>query len=192
VPHRARPELSPRHPIHVTLRIVRGLPTLRTKAQHRVVRDALRSGTRTGTRVVHYSVQSNHIHLILEAEGKQSLARGLQGLEIRVAKALNRALDRKGQIFSVRYHARALRTPREVRNALLYVLHNARHHAAQLGVRPARGWVDPCSSATSFDGYDRSPTAGCAPPILPPPETWLLRVGWRRHGLLRIEESPKS
>ena len=106
---------------------------------------------------------------------------------------MNSLLERKGRVFSDRYHDRLLNTPAEVRNALAYVLNNARRHAASSGHSRPPGWVDPCSSGSDFDGwasalrawtrYDR----GLA---LPRAQSWLLKEGWRRIGLIRIDEVP--
>jgi REP element-mobilizing transposase RayT len=82
----------------------------------RVVRAAiLAGGHRADFRVVEFSVQSNHVHLLVEAEGAASLTRGMNGLEVRLARRINRALGRSGAFFADRYHARSLRTPTEVR-----------------------------------------------------------------------------
>lgn len=124
-----------------------------------------------GFSLVHFSVQDDHLHLIAEARDRRALARGIQGLSIRVARAVNRRLERKGRLFADRYHARALKTPREVRFALRYVLLNVRKHAARApfgsalpataargaaaGERVPKGFVDPRSSAAWFDGFGR-------------------------------------
>ncbi len=119
VPHRARPKLSGRHPLHVTLRLVDGLPTLRSRAAHAVLREALRAGAdRNGFRLVHYGALSNHVHLVCEAEDERALARGLQGVTARIVSALNRFWRRVGALFADRYHARELRAPRDVRDVL--------------------------------------------------------------------------
>ena len=86
-------------------------------------------------------------------------------------------------MFAERYHAHILRTPREVRNALGYVLHNARHHATGFGQRMPRGWVDPCSSAPAFFGLVDGPAVAA-------PRTWLRREGYRRAGPVLIDEMP--
>jgi len=79
-----------------------------------------------------------------------------------------------------------LTTPRAVRNALVYVLMNVRkHHGGDVG-------LDPCSSALFFDGW-REPVM--VPSKLPPvvrARSWLATVGWRRHGLLGIDERPRA
>jgi hypothetical protein len=150
---------------------------------------------RLGARLVQYSIQSNHLHLIVEAEGRLALSRAMQGLAVRLARRLNAQMGRRGRVFADRFHARALRTPLEVRRALLYVLHNHRHHASYHRAPNHRAGadLDPLSSAALFDGFSDCKRA---PPIRDPPvaepSTWLLRIGWRRHGLLGRDESPSS
>jgi REP element-mobilizing transposase RayT len=181
VPHDARPELAARHPVHVTLRLARGLPSLRQRRSHRVLQDAMRARReRLGLRLVQYSVQSNHVHLVVEADGRESLSRGMQGLTVRMARALNRAWTRAGKVFADRHHAHALRTPREVRNALAYVLQNARKHGARLVEA-----IDPFSSGVWFDGWVDRPVRDDRDSPVTPARTWLLRVGWRWHGAIR-------
>jgi REP element-mobilizing transposase RayT len=179
VPHREREAVAARHPVHVTMRVAEGLPSLRGKGAFRVVRECLRvAKARLGARVVHFSVMGNHVHLIVEAAGKRVLARAMQGLKIRVAKGLNRTWGRGGTVFAERYHAHVLKTPAEVRNALCYVLNNARKHRLRLA-----GDLDPCASGAWFDGWkgrrtspvqvdDEAPVAA--------PHTWLVLEGWRR------------
>src|SRR5262249_11833480 len=152
---------------------------------------------------VHYSVQGNHIHLIAEAVDRRALTRGMMGLVIRVALRSNRARGRKGRVFSERYHARQLKTPLEVRRALLYVLRNDRRHQPH-GAWSLPAWhFDSCSSASEFDGWresellyvalqrerERRGSKG-AEATTAPASGFLLRVAWRRHGLLRLDEAP--
>jgi hypothetical protein len=137
-------------------------------------------------RVIQFSVQTDHVHALVEATDTYALSRGLQGLAIRLARAVNRALGRHGKVWADRYHARGLATPREVRNALVYVLHNFRkHHTGGTG-------LDPCSSAAWFDGFrDSSAPSPVGRPVALP-RTWLAAVGWRRRGLIGIAEVPAS
>jgi hypothetical protein len=146
---------------------------------------------RLGLRLVHWSVQGNHVHMIVESEGKSALARGMQGLSVRIARGLNGLLGRRGRVFGDRYHARALATPRETRNALAYVLLNRRHHHRERGLPVPLG-LDPCSSACSFDGWKRKPAVQAETVLatVRAPRTWLLREGWRRHGLIDAREVP--
>jgi hypothetical protein len=149
-----------------------------------VVAAALRRVTGGGFRLCEFSVQADHIHLLVEADGAPGWRRGIQGLAIRLAKAVNRALGRRGAVWHGRYHARRLATPREIRNAFVYVLANWRKHER----RPCG--LDPCSSAAWFTGWrDR---AANSPSPLAAPRTWLARVGWRRHGLIGFQEGPRG
>jgi len=168
----------------VTLRARDGVAWLRRPVAYRALVRALSRASRDEFRVVHFSVQTNHVDLICEAAGKAALSRGMRGAAIRISLAVNRAMGRRGALWCGRYHARTLATPRMVRNALVYVLANVRKH-----LRAVAG-LDPCSSAPWFDGFRerRTVTATWAPTA--PPSTWLLRVGWRRHGLIDVRESP--
>jgi REP element-mobilizing transposase RayT len=200
-PHRARPLHRAGEPVHVTLRAriapLRSqflFPTLRLA----LVRAARRDPERF--RIVHFSIQKDHIHLLVEAEDKRALSSGIRGLMIRVARYANDLLGRRGAFWADRWHGRALTSPRTVRNGLVYVLANFRKHEhggtpSQYGNggRMQRAGLDPYSSAAWFDGWrDRSP------PSAPRAEdarcfvgrTWLLRVGWRKHGLLELTEAP--
>jgi REP element-mobilizing transposase RayT len=171
VAHRARGEWTRPMPLHVTLRMAPHVYNLRSRRSFRVIASALRlGGDRFDVRVVEFSVQGNHIHLVVEAPNRHALARAIQGLSIRVAKGLNRMMGRSGRVFDDRYHARMLRTPTEVRHAIHYVLENARKHATQRGETYAPDYMDPYSSA------------GAPDVVLPRAQTWLLRVGSKRAG----------
>ena len=188
VSHAARAKLPSRFPVHVTVRLREGLPGLRCKPAYAALRAAFTAGCqRFGFRLTEYSVQRNHIHLIAEAKERRALSRGVQGLLIRVAKALNRLWGRKGSVFADRYHSRQLRTPKEVRSCLAYVLNNARRH----GLRLAQG-VDLFSSACWFDGWREKLRTRGMPAACPvaTARTWLLAEGWRRRGLIGLGEVP--
>src|SRR5262245_45844057 len=184
--HRKREQHDAHCPAHVTLRAAVGLTSLRADRVFPAVRSALVAATSSRFRVLHFSVQSDHLHLLVEADTPTGFERGVRGLAIRVAKAVNRILGRRGRVWSDRYHSRLLRTPREVRNAIVYVLNNWRKH-----VRGARG-LDARSSAAWFDGWSRAPArVGEASPVVAP-RTWLARVGWRRRGLIDVNEAPRG
>lgn len=185
VPHRGREQHDSRHPAHVTLRAAALPASLRQQRVFVAVQGALGRASGDGFRVLHFSVQSNHVHLIVEADGATRFTRGLQGLAIRVARAVNRVLGRRGAVWAERFHARWLTTPRAVRNALVYVLQNWRKHG-----RRERG-VDPCSSARWFGGWEGPVAAEMSAPVVTA-RTWLARWGWRRHGLIRPGEVPRS
>jgi REP element-mobilizing transposase RayT len=192
VTHRARPRVDARTPVHVTLRLRRDVPNLRSQlGMHVVWRAFAAARDRLGMRLVHWSAQRDHLHLLVEPESGRALSRGVQGLCIRLAKALNHAFGRRGGVFADRYHGVPLRSPRQTRNALAYVLLNARHHASGRGEALSRG-LDACSSSPCFDGWTvpRPPTHGPLSGTVHPAATWLLRTGWRRHGLIHPFEVP--
>ena len=208
--NRARAEHHSWQPVHVTLRA--RLSPLRSQFVFPSVRMALVRATRRDParfRVVHFSVQRDHVHLVVEAADARALSSGVSGLMIRVARYVNDLLARQGSLWADRWHGRALRTPREVRNAIVYVLANARKHAR---IEQPPG-IDPYSSALWFDGWSDSRyefaigppmapaflgTRECDAAASPAPSardfathTWLGRVGWRRYGLIATTETPK-
>jgi REP element-mobilizing transposase RayT len=135
--------------------------------------------------VVEFSIQDNHLHLIVEARGPDAHAKlrsGVSGLVISFAKRLNMMLGRRGKVWGDRWHGRELRSPREVRSALVYVFRNvARHGARMIG----DGIVDQLSSALRFAGWTTplhwTLDTGPRWPDTPP-RTWLLGTGWRTRG----------
>jgi hypothetical protein len=126
--------------------------------------------------IIHYSVQGNHLHLIVEAAGRQALSRGMQALTIRMARALNRMMCRRGTVFADRFHAHVLRSRREVAHALRYVFGNFAHHAQRWGAEIRASFCDPFSSVAFF-----AAEVPAGAPVAAP-TTWLLRVGWRDAG----------
>lgn len=169
----------------MTLRAVREVQCLRSHRTFPAVREVLNRASRTDFRVVHFSVQNDHVHLLVEADDKRALSRGARGLAIRMALAVNRVLGRNGAVWDDRYHARVLKTPLEVRRALVYVVRNAHKHGVNMGL------IDPCSSAAGFDGW-KKPLAIVPQlsPVVAPAQTWLLSIGWQRHGLIDPHETP--
>jgi REP element-mobilizing transposase RayT len=188
VRHAIRAPLAARFPVHVTAKLSRGLPPLRRRAEYAALRAAFAAGCdRFGFRLVHYAILNDHLHLVVEAADRRALSRGLQGLLIRVAKALNKLWSRRGRVFADRYHDRILKSPREVRNVLAYVMGNARKHAAQGRAIRVTKAVDTFTSAPWFDGWEETLTVRGLEFVVRPvasAQTWLLAVSWRRHGLL--------
>jgi hypothetical protein len=161
--------------------------SLRSPAVFPHVRAALAASTSDTFRLLHFSVQSDHLHLIVEADTRQALSRGLQGLAVRCARAVNRGAGRRGRVWKERFHAHSLGTPVEVRAALVYVLLNFRKH-----LRAGPG-VDPCSSGAWFEGWAHGPKRPGGPSPVAVSRMWLASVGWRRGGgLIDCEEAPTS
>jgi hypothetical protein len=133
----------------------------------------------------------DHLHLVAEAASTEALAVGMKGLCVRLARGLNRLLGRSGSVFADRYHVRVMESPRELRHVLAYVMNNARRHGLFVG----RGRADEFSSFEAFDGWHTTPRNPSPPDglrVVAPPRSWLRRVGWRRHGLIRLDEKPKG
>ncbi|MDZ4774816.1 MAG: transposase [Planctomycetota bacterium] len=183
VAHAKRPAVAARHPVHVTLRLERGLESLRKRRTFHLVRTALfECANRFEMCIVEFSVMTNHLHFVCEIADEQSLSRGIQGLCIRVARALNGFWNRCGKVFADRYHAHVLKTPLEVRRALAYVLRNAAHHGIHFA------GPDPCSSGIWFSGWAdfTTRTRDTLASPLPAARTWLMTLGWRRHGSIAL------
>jgi putative transposase len=203
VPHRKRAAHDGRHPVLVTLRARRGLPSLRTQLVSEMLQRVLREQRRRyyagSFQVAEFTIQDNHLHLIVEATGlavnrgadaPDALRAGVSGLVIAFAKQLNKLLRRKGKVWADRWHGRELGSPTELRGALVYVLRNAARHGAYfLG----DGCVDPFSSAPRFTGWTRaikSFSIETEPwPAALRPMTWMLGTGWRLIGLLDPNEA---
>src|SRR5215468_6589523 len=160
-PHKKRPYLSARYPVHVTLRAVAAVGNLRRGRIYRAIREAtLTTARREDFRIVQLSIQHNHIHLLIEANDKRALAAGMQGFQISAAKHLNAAISkgkpgprRRGTVFPDRYHAEIITSPTQARHALSYLMNNWRKHREDQ-VGPASTWkLDWFSSAITFPGW---------------------------------------
>ncbi len=188
--HRTRPAIDKHYPVHVTARLVQGLPSLRNPGTLRVLEGCLfRAKKRFRTRVLHYSIQTNHVHLIVETFDRHSLSRAMQGMFVRFAKRLNKHWGRKGRVFGDRYFGRGLDSLLEIRNAIVYVLRNSPHHGIHIE------GIDPYSSGAWFDGWDpplprdplQRPVSTCVRAT-----RWPAKIGWRsRYGPIRLDELPR-
>jgi REP element-mobilizing transposase RayT len=193
--HLRRPRLNPREPVHVTIKLREGLPSLRKKEVFRMLRASVKMARGKGLCVAHFAILSNHIHFILEPRGAE-LREAFQSLCISFAKKLNAHLGRHGAVFKGRYHLHVLKTPTEVRSALAYVLTNEAMHRANARIFNKRKLdvrIDPYSSAHaflgwkkllgsrvefSFSGWSEDVIEAWLEEILLPARTWLLREGW--------------
>ena len=204
VAHGRRERVKKDEPQHVTLRLEAHASDIRRWRYWGAIVSAIAKSARKVFQVGAWSIQDGHLHLVTEASGWKDLSNGVRALEIRLARAINKVMKRKGRVFADRYHARALTTPTEVRNALVYVLQNARKHLRARGIAPRRDWLDKFSSAPWFDGWKdemkpvqararaeiaRRASIGLSD-LVGTPRTWLLRSGWRRRGLIAGTDVP--
>jgi REP element-mobilizing transposase RayT len=203
--HQTRERFKSSVPLHVVLRAAAIIGRLRKRDIYMALREAMITAFhRDDFRIVHVSIQDNHIHLLVEATNWLALARGMQGFQISAAKYINAALSKRcnvrrtGTVFPDRYHMETITSRRQARHALAYVLNNWRHHGEHRAPN-ARTWkIDPFSSGDSFDGWrelEDSPVlwkTRDSYKSLPVwrPKTWLLREGWRMYGLIGATEIP--
>jgi putative transposase len=201
-PHKKRPTLDARNPLHIVLRAIALVGSLRRRDIYKAVRWAtIIAAKHEGFRIVHLSLQRTHVHLLVEADNKQALAKGMQAFQISAAKLINAAISKKketrrrGSVFPDRYHQEIIRTPKQARHALAYVLNNWRKHREDQG----ETWlVDPFSTGVLFNGWKELEGHDVMwkwrdtydPMIVWLPRTWLLSEGWRRHGLIGAREVP--
>jgi hypothetical protein len=203
MPHDTRAKVNPRYPLQVTIRAVPGLPALRSARVFGTLRRAIARASVDRFRVIHFSIQQDHGHFIVEGDEARRARGGMHGLAIRLALAVNRALGRrKGRVVGDRYHVRPLTTPRQMRTSMVYVLLNFRKHLN------APAGIDPRSSGPHFSGWHRAgldsadvaSAAGAAAAhgvsglaATSAAATWMATIGWRRAGgLLRLEERPAA
>jgi REP element-mobilizing transposase RayT len=204
LPHVAREAHHREHPVHVSKRRVAMGPIFRAQRVCAAIRGVIADARRNGVRVIQYSVQDNHLHLMVEGRDSADLSNQMRTLFSRIAFAVNAIARRHGKLFRDRHHRHELTTPREVRNALVYILFNDRKHgvAGPTVTGSAAPMLDPCSSAWWFEDWapwDRPPARTLRDgPERPTskPESWLASFGWRRglgrgrDGRLRFSESP--
>ena len=213
-PHRGRPELAARYPVHVALRVHPEVGSLRRRHMYRALREAtfalarreLHDAVVGAFRVVHVSIQHNHVHLLVEADHKTALSRGMQSFQISAAKHINRAFSaqaglarrRRGNVFPDRFHQEIITTPRQARHALSYVVNNWRKHGEDRAAR-TRAWnVDPFSTGALFPSWTErvgQPLLWRWPKTYEPllvyrPRTWLLSAGWAQAGPISFKETP--
>src|SRR5215475_227325 len=158
-PHQARPTIKPQHALHVVMRVVPAVGNMRRRSLYKAMRNAtITAALHERFRIVHVSIQRNHVHMLVEADSKLALARGMQGFQISAARHINTTLGvgcrrRRGPVFADRYHVEVITSPTRAHHALSYVLGNWRHHGEdQQG--QARTWlVDPFSSGISFPDW---------------------------------------
>jgi REP element-mobilizing transposase RayT len=202
-PHTTRPAFKSSEPVHVVLRVLSIVGVLRNRHVYKALRDAtLVLARRESARIVHMSIQHDHIHLLVEAANREALSKGMQAFQISAAKQINRTIGRKlrakrrGRVFADRYFAEVVKSPRQARHALAYVLNNWRKHREDGGVVTANWNVDPYSSGASFTGWKREPEVVVWDEhealVVWEPRTWLLREGWRRWGLIDWRDVPSS
>jgi len=204
--HEERPEIKSRYPLHVVMRVVPGVGSLRRRPMYKAIREAtIIAALRERFRIVHVSLQRTHVHMLVEAESKDALARGMQGFQISAARNINTALGdrhrrRRGKVFADRYHVEVIKSPTQARRTLIYVINNWRKHREdQEGL--ARTWlVDPFSTGILFPGWQELEDKAFMwpmretydPLVVRTPASWLLREGWKLCGPISARTVPSK
>jgi REP element-mobilizing transposase RayT len=209
-PHAERPSVKASNALQVVLRVVPAVGSMRRRKMYKAVRDAsVVAAIRERIRIIHISIQRTHIHLLVEAEDKLALARGMQGFQISMARNINTALGpdkhrrRRGPVFADRYHLVVITSPRQARNAVSYLLNNWRKHGEDRGA-DSRAWmVDPFSSGFSFPDWRELEHEALMwkipenrktyePLIVYRPRSWLLEKGWKLAGPISVWDAPSQ
>ena len=180
--HTARAKINERVPFHGGLRMVKGAPNLRQPNFMKAFLIAVHRAKAKGLRINQYSIESNHIHLVAEADSNRDLKIGMQSLIASITWALRKLFRHAGEVFAKRYFLHAIKQPREMRHALKYVLFN---HAKHIKAKP---YTDVYSSAHSFYDAKLFQPTHTKPPswlrsmsdALSPARSWLQTVGWKR------------
>jgi REP element-mobilizing transposase RayT len=202
----SRPTFGSRQALHVVLRIVPEVGNMRRRKMYKAIRDAtVVAAVRERIRIVHVSIQATHIHMIVEADSKLALARGMQGFQISVARNVNSVLGvdrfrrRRGRVFADRYHVVLIGSPTQARHTLSYVMNNWRRHQEDKHGRSKTWLVDPFSSGFSFPDWKelqdeelmwRGPES-YEPLVVYRPRSWLLHEGWKKAGTISAREVPR-
>ena len=190
VRHRERAVHKRWNPLHVTMRAKSGLPSFRAETLYAAFERAVRRTRRDDFRVVEFSVQDDHLHLIVEADDNDALARGMKSFSVRANRLFNAALGRgRGQVWGDRYHRRDLTSASQVRNALVYCLANYKKHQRITSGAPR---IDPCSSARWFHGWTAIREHYDGPRPTPEARTVLLQTAWQKYGFIHPGERPRA
>src|ERR1051325_2786754 len=204
--HEERPEIKSRYPQHVVMRVVPSVGSMRRRAMYKAMREAtITAALRERFRIVHVSLQRTHVHMLVEAENKEALARGMQGFQVSAARNINTALGdtyrrRRGKVFADRYHIERITSPTQARRALLYVLNNWRKHREDQQGLAATWLVDPFSTGILFPGWQELEEKAWMWPIresydplvVRRPESWLLKEGWKLCGPVSARAVPSA
>jgi REP element-mobilizing transposase RayT len=204
--HDTRPVVKPQHALHVVMRVVPAVGNMRRRSLYKAMRDAtITAALREQIRIVHISIQRTHVHMLVEAENKLALARGMQGFQISAARNINTALAigarrRRGTVFADRYHLEVITSPTRAHHAIRYIVNNWRKHREDRDGL-ARTWlVDPYSTGILFPDWKELADKAMMwplretydPLIVRTPASWLLREGWKRAGSISVHDVPSK
>lgn len=126
--HTKRPDLTRPSSLHLTVKIEKSKANLKNKNVLAILKKAIFNARRQGLKVIHYSLEYDHIHLIIEADNNRTLGKGMQAFGVTLAKAINRMRKVKGQVYKHRYHFRQITSSRQLKNVMTYIFNNGVKH----------------------------------------------------------------
>jgi hypothetical protein len=185
--HLKRERVNSKTPIHVTMKLRHGLPDIQCPEMHEKFKAGALKAKALGLRVVHYTVEWDHIHMLLECSNNKALSQGMKSLGASFGRAIRKFAGGKGRVFKERFHMRVLKTPTEVRNAMAYVLTNtSKHHKMAPGPTPYSSgmyfseWKKLLGRRAGPNLREFVPLTSKLPEFLCEPKSWLAREGWRK------------
>jgi putative transposase len=181
VNHMKREKVEAKFPIHITIKLKKGVVSLRGPKMVAAFKASLQKAKKRGLKVIHFALETNHAHLFAESDGNHQLRSGMASFGSCFGKAARRVTGGKGSVFQGRYHLQVLKSPRQTKNAMAYVLLN---HSKHQGAKP---YADHMSSAAFFGDWRallgeryRVDQPLPRPEFLAKPSSWLARDGWRK------------
>jgi hypothetical protein len=133
--HTRREEIIAPRPLHLTIKLIRA--DVQNKSILKGLRHAILRARLQGLRIIHYSLEHDHVHLYAEASDNKTLAKGMKALGGSLVKKIHRHLGTSGSFYKTRYHLRILRSAMEVKHVLNYILKNGiKHKRTSLVIDP--------------------------------------------------------
>ncbi len=178
--HSSRPKIVKLTPLHINIKLVSGLPTLRRPVFLKEFARAAQRARKFGFNIQQFAIEANHIHLIAEVENNDQLERGMTSLKTSIAWIIRKLMGHAGRVFLSRYHLHEIKTPTEMRNALRYVLFNHAKHTGQPPFADAFSSVLFCEELAANVARQTPRWLAYIRIAIARPRTWLQRAGWKR------------
>lgn len=137
--HTPREVISKPSPLHLTVKLKRA--DIQNKVVLRILKHAIYRSRLQGVRVVHFSLEHDHVHLYVECGNNFVLGKAMKAFGVTFVRGINKFKRSKGQLYKYRYHLRILKSAREVKNVINYILKNGIKHGRTLKV------INPYNSA---------------------------------------------
>lgn len=130
--HTSREEIFKPSPLHLTVKLKRA--DIQNKVVLRILKHAIYRSRLQGLRVIHFSLEHNHVHLYAECESNFVLGKAMKAFGVTFVRRVNKLKKIKGQLYKYRYHLRVLKSARDAKNVINYILKNGIKHGRTLKV----------------------------------------------------------